>query len=75
MLGSIIGLILVCIILGVVYWAVQRLLALIPLAEPFRTIVDILMVVIMVLIVVWFIVVILSMAGIHVNTFSMINSR
>lgn len=69
MIGTILGLIFACIILGVVWWAAQELLKLVPLAEPFRTIVRVLMVVIAVIVVIWILTIILGMAGIHVNTF------
>jgi hypothetical protein len=71
MIGTLIGLILLCVVLGVVWWAAQQLLALVPLAEPFATIVRILLVVILVCIVVWVLITILGVAGIHVNTFGM----
>ena len=66
MIGTLIGIIFLCIILGVLWWAVQKLMALIPIAEPFRTIIYVLCVVIMVLIVLYVISVLLGMAGIHV---------
>jgi hypothetical protein len=69
MIGTLIGIIFVLIVLGVLWWAVQRLMALIPIAEPFRTIIYVLCVLIMVLIVLWIIATLLGMAGIHVNTF------
>lgn len=71
MIGTVIGLILLCVVMGFVWWAVQQLLALVPLAEPFATIVRVLLVLVVVLIVVWAITVILGMAGIHVNTFGL----
>lgn len=69
MLGTIIGLIFVIIILGVAWWAFQRLIALVPLAEPFKTILDVLIVVLMVVVVIWVLSVLLGMAGIHVPYF------
>jgi hypothetical protein len=66
MLGTIIGLIFVCIIAGVVYWAIQQLLPLIPIAEPFATFVRVLMVVLLVVFVLWFVTILLGLAGIHV---------
>lgn len=66
MIGTLIGIIFALIILGVLWWAVQQLMGLIPIAEPFRTIIYVLSVVIMVLIVLWIISVLLGMAGIHV---------
>jgi hypothetical protein len=66
MIGALIGIIFALVILGVIWWAIQQLLPMIPLGEPFATIVRILMTVIMVLIVLWVIVVLLGMAGIHV---------
>lgn len=68
MIGTLIGIIFACIILGVIWWGAQQLLALVPLAEPFRTIIRVLMVVIMVIIVLWILMILLGMAGIHVNT-------
>mgnify|MGYP001604596335 CR=1 FL=1 len=70
MLVSIIGLILTCIILGVLLWAAQSLIALIPLAEPFATIVRILFVLLLVVIVIYFLITILGIAGIHVPVLS-----
>lgn len=70
MIGTLIAVIFALIILGVVWWAVQQLLPLIPLAEPFKTIIRILMTVILVLIVLWIIAMLLSIAGIHVPYFT-----
>lgn len=68
MISTLIGVIFVLIVLGVLWWAVQQLLPLIPMAEPFRTIVYVLSVVILVLVVLWVISLLLGMAGIHVPT-------
>lgn len=67
MLGTIIGLILLCIVCGVVLWAIQQFLGLIPLAEPFATAVRVLMILIVVIIAIYFIVTLLGFAGIHVS--------
>ncbi len=53
MIGTLITIIFAVIILGVVWWAIQTLMPLIPMAEPFKTIVHVLMVIILVLIVLW----------------------
>ena len=66
MIGAIIGIIITLIIIGVVWWAVQQLLPLIPLPEPFRKIIYVLLVVLLVFIVLWVILQILSMAGVAV---------
>ena len=66
MIGAIIGIIFALAIAGVLWWAVQQLLALIPLAEPFATLVRIAMVVIMVLIVLWVIANLLALVGVPV---------
>jgi len=68
MIGTLIGVILLCIILGVVWWAIQQFLPLIPMGEPFATIVRVLIVVIMVMIVIYVIVQLLGVAGVPVNT-------
>lgn len=69
MIGTLIGIIFLCIICGVLWWAVQQLLPLIPIAEPFATIVRVLMVVILVVIVLYAIAALLGAGGIHVSTF------
>ncbi len=53
MIGTLIGIIFVVIILGVIWWAIQTLLPLIPIAEPFATILRVLMVLVLVAIVLW----------------------
>ena len=69
MIGTIIGIIFALIVLGVVWWAVQQLLPLIPLAEPFRTIIRVLVTVLAVLIVLWVIAQLLAIAGFPVPLF------
>jgi len=69
MIGAIISLIIAVIILGVIWWAVQQLLPLIPLAEPFATILRVLVVLLSVVIVIWVLLQILGMAGVHVPMF------
>lgn len=66
MIGTLIGILFVIIILGVLWWAVNELLPLIPIAEPFRTIARVIMVVILVCVVLWIIGQLLGMAGVHV---------
>ena len=70
MLGTVIGLILFVIILGVIWWAVQQLLPLIPIAEPFATILRVLVVLLLVAIVLYVIVALLGSAGIRVPSFA-----
>ncbi len=53
MIGTLISIIITLIVLGVVWWAVQQLLPLLPLPEPFRRIIYVLMIVILVLVVVY----------------------
>lgn len=55
MIGTLISIILLLIVLGVIIWAVQQLLPLVPLPAPFATIVHVLLVVVVVLVVVWII--------------------
>ena len=70
MIGVLISIIFTLIILGVLWWACQQLMGLIPIAEPFKTIIYVLMVVIMVLIALYIISMLLGMAGVHVGGFS-----
>ena len=65
-IGTLIGIIVVLIILGVIWWAIQQLLPLIPLPEPFARIIHVLLVLILVLVVIWVILTLLSSAGVHV---------
>lgn len=66
MIGTIIGIIIAIIVLGVIWWAVQQLLPLIPLPDPFRQIIYVLMILLLVLIVIWVIVTLLGAAGVMV---------
>lgn len=67
MLGTLIGIIFALVFLGVIWWAAQRLLALVPMAEPIRTIVHVLIVVIGALIVLWILSGLLALGGIPVR--------
>jgi hypothetical protein len=67
MIGTLIGIVFTLIIVGVIWWGVQQLIGLIPMGEPFATIIRVLMVVIMVLIVLWVIAALLGVAGITVG--------
>jgi len=60
MVGTLIGIIILLIVVGVVYWAVQQLLPLIPLPEPFARIINVLMILILVLIVIYVILMLLG---------------
>lgn len=67
MLSALIGILFTLVLAGVVWWALKRLLALIPLAEPFRTAVDVVMVLILVVLVFWIIAQLLGVAGVPVH--------
>jgi len=55
MIGTLVGVVLALIVLGVILWAVQQLLPLVPLPHPFGVIINVLITVIAVIIVVWII--------------------
>lgn len=55
MIGTLISIVLTLIVLGVIIWAVEQLLPLVPMPEPFARIVRVLIIVIVVLIVVYII--------------------
>jgi hypothetical protein len=63
MIGTLVSVILMLIVLGVILWAVQRLLPLIPLPAPFATIINVLIVVICVIVVVYVIASLLGVAS------------
>jgi len=67
MISTLIGLIITVIVLGVIWWCVQRLLSIIPLPTWAHTIIEVLIVLIVVIIAIWFIVALLGAVGIHVN--------
>lgn len=69
MIGTLIGIIITLIVLGVIWWAITQLLPLIPLPEPFARIVHVLLVVLLVIIVVWVILTLLGYSGVHVPAF------
>lgn len=64
MIGMLISIIFLVIILGVLWWAAQTLMALIPIAEPFKTIIHVIMIVILVLIVLWVLWQLVEMSGV-----------
>ena len=66
MIGTLIGIIVLLIVIGVIWWAIQQLLPLIPLPEPFARIIYVLMVVVLVLIVLYVILTLLGAAGVGV---------
>ena len=67
MITSLISIIFTLVFLAVLWWAAKKLLALVPLEEPFKTIIYVLMVVVMFLIVLWIVAALLGIAGIHVG--------
>ncbi len=68
MISVLASIILALIVAGFIYWALQELLKLVPLAEPFRTIVRILMMLVLLIIVLWVAVQLLGLVGIHVSS-------
>jgi len=70
MIGTLIGILLMLIILGVIWWAIQQFLPLIPLGEPFATAVRVILIVIIAFIAIYIIIQLLALAGIHVPIFN-----
>jgi hypothetical protein len=66
MIGAVIGLILLLVLLGVVWWGIQQLLPLVPMGEPFATIVRVLLAILLAVIVIYVIIQLLALAGVHV---------
>jgi hypothetical protein len=67
-IGVLISIIITLIIVGVIWWAIQQLLPLIPIGEPFLTIIRVLLTVVLVLIVLWVLLTLLGVAGVHVGS-------
>ena len=55
MIGTLVSVILTLIVLGVILWAVEQLLPMIPMPAPFAQIIRVLIIVIIVLVVVYII--------------------
>lgn len=60
MIGTLIGIIILLIVVGVIWWAIQQLLPLIPLPEPFARIINVLLVLLLVLVVLYVILMLLG---------------
>ncbi len=65
-IGAFVAFLLLIVLAGLVWWAVQQLIALVPMTEPFITIVRIVMAFVVFAIVAWAIVTLLGMFGISV---------
>ena len=63
MLGAIISLILLFLVLGFLWWAFQQLVGLVPLAEPFPTLIRVLFGLVILLVVIYAVQVILGEVG------------
>lgn len=66
MFGALIGILITLILMGVLWWAINQIIAVIPLQEPFRTLVRVVLVVIAVIVCIWILLQLLSLAGVHV---------
>jgi hypothetical protein len=69
MIGTIIALIILVAILGVLVWGGQRLMAQLPMAEPFRTIIYVLFVILIMVLVIYVLIILLGAIGISVPIF------
>lgn len=67
MISSVIGIIFLLIIVGILWWAVTELIALLPLPSAIQRAIYILGVVLIALLVIYVIIVILGIVGIHVS--------
>jgi hypothetical protein len=66
MIEALIGLIFLLVLLGVVWWAFQQLIGLVPLSEPFATLIRVLVVLVGVVVVLYVLVALLNVGGINV---------
>lgn len=62
-INALISVIVTLIVIGVIWWAIQQLLPLVPMPEPFRRVIYVLAVVVMVLIVLWALLSLLGVGG------------
>jgi hypothetical protein len=67
MISALVGAILTLLVAGICFWALQQLIAFVPLPEPFARVVYVLMILLIALIVIYVIVSLLApLAGVHV---------
>lgn len=65
MIDTLISLIVLLIICGVVWWAVTTILGVLPLPEPIKTVINVLMIVVLCLIVIYALVPLIHLGGTH----------
>lgn len=78
MIGAMVGLVLIAVAAGIIWWAVNELLPLVPMHETFRTVVRVLLVVLVVLaafLVLYVVTQLLVLVGVPVNTFGLLGHR
>jgi hypothetical protein len=68
MIGTLIGIFLTVLVLGLLWWAIMTIWPAIAqyIAEPFKTIAYVILIVILVLVAIWVIIQLLAVGGIHV---------
>jgi len=64
MIVSLFYLIAALVIMGVLWWAAQQLIALVPMSEPFPTLIRVVLVVVMVIVVLWVLFQLLELSGV-----------
>lgn len=68
MISALISLVIWLIVVGVIYWAVTTILALLPIPEPIKSVINVVMIVILVLIVVYALLSLIPMvSGAHLS--------
>lgn len=67
MIETLISVVIYLVIAGLIWWAVSTILGVVPLPEPIKTVINVLMVVILVLIVVYALLPLLHVAPIHLR--------
>lgn len=66
MIGSIIGILLALILFGVLIWGVQQILAIIPMPEIFKRVINVVIVILIVFVAIWVVVQLLGVAGVRI---------
>ena len=67
MISTLLGIILTLVILGVLWWGLQKILAAFPIAEPFATVIYVVCVVVAVIVIIVYVIIpLLTVAGLHV---------
>lgn len=69
MVATLVSLVIWLIIVGLIWWAVTTILSVLPIPEPVRTVINVILIVVLCLIVIYALLDVVPMAGLHLHRF------